>query len=119
MKIADQDQLVLLGNFIAVNCCYLPHVSDARMAEDLAMNMAYHLWIIWVITKHKQNHLMEVINACLGRERWWSEATAIFVNCMTPIASIGQVEFKHCSREANEAAHEIASFCYSCKSDRN
>jgi hypothetical protein len=29
------------------------------------------------------------------------------------------VEFKHCSREANEAAHEIASFCYSCKSDRN
>ena len=58
---------------------------------------------------------MEVIEACTGRERWWSEATAVFAECMNLQISIGVVEFNHCPREANEAAHEIARECFSTK----
>jgi hypothetical protein len=44
----------------------------------------------------------------------WSEATSDFAECVTLVASIRRVEFKHCPKEANEVVHEIARFCYSC-----
>ena len=39
--------------------------------------------------------------------------SAIFAECVDVATSIGKVKFKHCSRMANGAAHEVAkySFC--------
>jgi hypothetical protein len=46
-----------------------------------------------------------------------SEASAIFADCMDLSTSIGNVSFKHCPREPNKVAHELARFSFeSCNS---
>ena len=41
-----------------------------------------------------------------------NEATEIFTECSEIKEKIGRVQFIHCLREANGAAHEIARFCF-------
>ena len=55
----------------------------------------------------------ETIEACSGDDTWWNDSAAIFADCIDMVSSIGVVTFKHCPREANQVAHEIArnSFC--------
>jgi hypothetical protein len=55
----------------------------------------------------------DIIDACKGNERWWSEVSAIFADRVDLATSIGDVSFSHCLREANRVAHELARFCYS------
>jgi hypothetical protein len=50
--------------------------------------------------------------ACNGDEAWWGESPAIFTDWVDLRAFIDNVSFEHCPREANESAHEIASFAF-------
>jgi hypothetical protein len=67
------------------------------------------------------NHLiaesdsLETIEACSGGQRWWNECSAIFADCVDKVASIGDVEFKFCPREANQVAHELARHSFISK----
>jgi hypothetical protein len=39
--------------------------------------------------------LEAIDDACSESERWWTEATTVFAECVTLVASIVKVEFKH------------------------
>ena len=102
------------GNFIAGSCVFLPHVSTAEMAEALAMreglSLANSVGCSAIIAEYDS---METIEACSGDEIWWNDSAAIFADCIDLVSAIGVVTFKHCPREANQVAHELArtSFC--------
>ena len=53
-----------------------------------------------------------VIQYCTGESRWWDAAAAVFADCVDAASLIGKVKFKHCLRSCNQAAHELASFCF-------
>jgi hypothetical protein len=54
----------------------------------------------------------DIIEACLGSENWWTDSTPIYADCVDLVASIGEVTFNHCRRDANKAAHEVAKECF-------
>lgn len=99
---------------------FIPHVSTAMMAEAMAMKeglalahrMGYNL-------VEAESDSTEVIGACSGDERWWSESAAIFADCVDHVASIGTVFFKHCPREANGVAHDLAKHSFSNRTSCN
>jgi hypothetical protein len=62
---------------------------------------------------------IETIDACKGGETWWTESAAIYADCMDQVASIGNVSFVHCPREANKTAHELARKCFIDKNSCN
>jgi hypothetical protein len=62
---------------------------------------------------------LETVDACTGSETWWGESAAIFANCVDRAALIDKVSFKHCLRQANEVAHEIASNSFSTRNSYN
>jgi hypothetical protein len=49
----------------------------------------------------------------------WGELVVIFADCVDLVALLDQVFFKHCSREANEIAHEIANNSFSTRNSYN
>jgi hypothetical protein len=55
---------------------------------------------------------LETIEGCIGGDTWWSENSAIFADCLDIRAGFDDVKFKHCSREANKVADEIARLCF-------
>jgi hypothetical protein len=59
---------------------------------------------------------LETVEARKGEEVWWAESSAIFADCVDLVSLIGTVIFKHCPREANQDAHELAKFSFSNKS---
>jgi hypothetical protein len=61
----------------------------------------------------------ETVDACSGDEPWWGESSAIFADCVNLAALVGNVFFKHCPREANKVAHELARVCFSSISSCN
>jgi hypothetical protein len=58
---------------------------------------------------------METIQACTGEHTWWNESAAIFADCVDLASLIDLVSFKHCPREVNEVAHELARSSFSNK----
>ena len=46
-----------------------------------------------------ESDLLEVIQACTGEHSWWSESSAIFVDCMDLIPQIAHVKFCFCPRK--------------------
>ena len=101
------------GEFVATACEFIPHVPNVAMAEAMAMRLGLKLANFSgchaIIAESDSS---EVINLCSGQERLWNEATAIYTDCVTTSALIGNVEFEHCPREANQAAHVIASHSF-------
>jgi ribonuclease HI len=101
------------GQFVAASCKVLPHVESASMAEAIAMKegltLANMLGCNSVIAEGDSN---ETIEACAGIETWWSTPAAVYADCLDLATTIGDVKFKYCPREANQAAHEIARFSY-------
>ena len=55
---------------------------------------------------------MEVIICCKGQSLWGDLGGAVYVDFLDPAMQIGTIEYKHCSREVNGVAHELASFSY-------
>jgi ribonuclease HI len=109
-----------LGKFIAASTVYLPSVASAAAAEAMAMreglSLATRLGCSNVLMESDST---ETVDACSGDEPWWGESSAIFADCVDLAALVGNVSFKHCPREANEAAHELARVCFSSISSCN
>jgi hypothetical protein len=87
---------------------FIPHVSSAAMAEALAMlnglNLANSLGCNAI---EAESYLMEVIQLCPGEDRTWNEGITIYSDIVTQSAGIWKIEFKHCGRDLNVAAHVI------------
>ena len=101
------------GKFVAVSGKVLPYVATATMAEALAMKeglvLANRLGCHNIIA---ESDSIETIEACAGGEMWWTDSAPIYADCVELDFSIEGVIFKHCPREANKAAHEIAKECF-------
>jgi ribonuclease HI len=97
------------GQYIAAATRYLPHVASVAMAEALALKegltLANKLGCNSVIA---ESDSLETIQACSSEEHWWTDPAAIYADCIDLASSIGSVCFKHCVREANQTAHELA-----------
>jgi ribonuclease HI len=104
------------GEFSAASTLFLPHVASPAVAEAMAMrkglSLANRLGCSNVIMESDST---ETIEACTGEETWWGESSAIVANCMDLASLLDSVSFKHCSREENEVAHELASSSFSSK----
>jgi hypothetical protein len=61
----------------------------------------------------------EVIQNFSGEEQMWNEATTTYADCFVNAEGIGKVEFHHCVRDCNAAAHEVARSCFNTKSSYN
>jgi ribonuclease HI len=102
------------GTFVAAAGVFISHVASASMAEALAMKHGLELANRLGLNRvQAESDSTEVIEACNGEGRWWSDASTIYANCVDLVTTIGSVSFSHCPREANHVAHEIASFCFS------
>jgi ribonuclease HI len=101
------------GQFVAASTNYILHVSSASMAEAIAMKegllLANRLGCNSIIA---ESDSIVTIDACNGGETWWTDSAAIFADCMDHVASIGNVSFIHCLRDANKTAHELARKCF-------
>jgi ribonuclease HI len=108
------------GKFIAASSIFLTNISSAGVAEAMAMReglaLANRLGCNNVIM---ESDSLETVDACTGADSWWGESAAIFADCVDLAALIGKVVFKHCPREANEVAHEIASNSFSTRNSYN
>jgi hypothetical protein len=86
------------------------------MAEAIAMreglSLATSLGCNNIIA---ESDFMETIQACKGEHSWWNESAVIFADCVDLASLIDLVSFKHCPREANEVAHELARSSFSNK----
>jgi hypothetical protein len=96
------------------------NISSASMAEAIAMKecliLANRLGCNSIIA---ESNSIETIDACKGGEIWWTQSAAIYANCMDQVASIGNVSFVHCPREANKTAHKLARQCFIDKNSCN
>lgn len=101
------------GNFLAAQCIYITHTSDAMMAEAMAMRdgltFANSLGFPRV---EAESDSLNVINFCDGQSIWWDAAAAIFAECLDVSTSIGKVVFKHCSCSLNKGAHVLANYSF-------
>jgi ribonuclease HI len=101
------------GRFLAAAGRFIPHVNSAAMAEVMAMkdglNLANQLGCSRI---EAESDSLETIEGCTGGDTWWSENSAIFADCLDIRAGFDDVKFKHCSREANKVADEIARLCF-------
>ncbi|KAK1662812.1 hypothetical protein QYE76_050971 [Lolium multiflorum] len=80
------------------------------MAEVMAMNDGLNLANQLGCSRiEAESDSLETIEGCTGGDTWWSENSAIFADCLDIRAGFDDVKFKHCSREANRVADEIAS----------
>jgi ribonuclease HI len=108
------------GKFIATSYVFLTNISSAGTAEAMAMReglaLANRLGCNNIIM---ESDSVETVDACTGVERWWGESAAIFADFVDLAALLDQVSFKHCPREANEVAHEIASNSFLTRSSYN
>jgi ribonuclease HI len=101
------------GNFLAASCVLLPHVSTPLMAEAIAMREGLKLANVMNCSRvQAESDSTEVIDACIGVERWWDENAAIYADCVDLVILLGDVSFSHCPRDANEVAHELARFSF-------
>jgi hypothetical protein len=102
------------GVFLAAYSIFLPIFSSGGASEALAtregLSLANRFGCSNVIM---ESDSMETVDACSGNEVWRGESSAIFAHCLDLATLIDNVWFKHCPREANGVAHELArnSFC--------
>ena len=108
------------SHFIAATSKFIPHLASASMAEALSMKEG----LILAITLRCNNIIaesdsLESVDTCTSVETWWNASAAIFADCVDMASTIGIVTYRHCLREANKAAHEIARVCFHNKDSCN
>jgi ribonuclease HI len=108
------------GKNLAGRMVYLSHVGSSQMAEALAMKeglaLANEMGVSNLIA---ESDSLETVEACSGDQQWHNESAAIFADCVDLVASIGNVSFAQCPREANMVAHNLARECFSAMSNCN
>jgi hypothetical protein len=106
------------GRFLAARTSFIPHTATTSMAEALVMRDGLDLAIKMGCSRvQAELDTTEVVEACNGGDMWWSEESSVLADCVNLSSSIGDVSFKHCPREANGVAHELARVSFeSCSS---
>jgi ribonuclease HI len=88
-------------------------VEAIAMCEGLSlanrMGISYRMGCNNVVAESDST---KVIQACTGKQSWWNESAAIFADCVDLASNLDTISFKHCTREANEVAHELDRFCF-------
>jgi ribonuclease HI len=101
------------GSFIAANCSFIPQVASVAMAEAIAMREGLGLAATMGCNALiAESDSVEVIEACTGEAMWWSDSAAIYADILDATTTIDKVIFKHCSREANKVAHDLAKYSF-------
>jgi hypothetical protein len=104
------------GNFVAAASHFIPNVSSAGMAEAFAMRNGLSLASsLGYKAIEAESDSIEVIQICSGEVRMWNEATTIYSEILSHAGIIGKVDFMHCGRDSNYAAHYIARECFNSK----
>lgn len=105
------------GESIAGGAKPVENVLDAATAEAMALrhglNILEGIGCSPVIV---ESDSLELINACNGVIELWSPYTAILADCFQISQRIGNISFKHCPREANKTAHNLARLSFDCSS---
>jgi hypothetical protein len=81
------------------------------MAEAYAMKEG-----LWLARETGCNNIVaesvETIESCTGVYQWSSDVMVVYADCVDLVASIGEVSFRHCLREANMVTHSLAKECF-------
>lgn len=89
--------------------CFVSHVMDAPMAEAYALKeglmLAQHIGCNRLIV---QLDCMEVVETMKDGGFSGSSAAALYDECNTVWSGFQEISIEHCSRDANQAAHELA-----------
>ena len=97
------------GKFIAASCKVISFAADAFMAEAYAMreglSLAQHLGVNNFII---QSDNLQAIETMIDGGFSSTSSSAIFDDCRVLCLGFRNFTFKHCYREANEVAHELA-----------
>ena len=108
------------GIFIAAQCRLIQNAADAMTVEAMAMRDGLYLANSLGFNRvEAESDSLNVVNYCQGQAQWWDAAAAIFAECVDIATSIGKVIFKHCFRDANSVAHELAKFIFCNKCDNS
>jgi ribonuclease HI len=77
------------GRFLAANTSLIPHTATVSMAEALAMRDGLELAIKLGCNRvQAESDSTEVIEACNGCDRWWSEESTVFADCVDLSSSL-------------------------------
>jgi hypothetical protein len=84
----------------------IPHLASATMVEALAtlhdLALARSLRYMDIEVDYDS---LEVIQLCSGVDWLWKDVTSISIDIVIQAGSIRKVEFLHCGRDTNVAAH--------------
>jgi ribonuclease HI len=97
------------GGCIAAMQTFLPHVVDAPMAEAYAfcdgLTLAHQIGVQNFMVETDCVQVAEIIkNGGFSATSY----AAIYDDCSILWSGFGKVSIKHCNREANQVAHELA-----------
>ena len=102
--------------FVAAESRFIPHVMTATTAEAMAMLHGLELTnSLGYTTIKTESDSLEVIQLRSGQTRVWNDATTIYDEIMAKIGMVGKVEFSHCGRDVNTAAHGLARECFNSR----
>lgn len=60
----------------------------------------------------RETDSLEVINVCTDNNQWWDTTPVVYTEIVDLATWIEKVKFKHCNRDANGVAHELARFSF-------
>jgi hypothetical protein len=86
---------------------------DISTAKALALKRGLELFenIMCSPTIVESDNLA-LVNACNGEGDIWIPSTTILIDCFEIAQRIGSVSFKHCPRDSNRVAHNLARFSF-------
>jgi ribonuclease HI len=97
------------GNFIAASTLVLPNISSAAATEVIAIREGLSLAVpVGCNNIVAESDSVKTIEGCMGVTRWWNKSSVSYADCVHLATLVGTVSFKHCLREANEVADELA-----------
>ena len=98
------------GMFVAASCCGIPYVSDPSSAEARALRDGLILaGQVGCNRMEVHSDCMDVIDVMVNGGNSLGPGAAIYEECTHLCRSFTEVIFLHCPREANMAAHVLAS----------
>ena len=91
----------------------MTNILNAAMAEAFAfrdgLNLVERIGCINIIVESDN---AELIETCSGGSEIWSPHSSIMADCFIIAGGLGNISFKHCPRETNKVAHNLARKCY-------
>nr|XP_020176446.1 uncharacterized protein LOC109762044 [Aegilops tauschii subsp. strangulata] len=104
------------GNFIAAATWYLPQVLSVDAAETVAIRNGLYLAGRIGCNKVQVESDSSFVVESVQNQDYTGSNTATILECRELALDFANAEYSHCFREANEAAHILASHSFSNRS---